>query len=174
MTDQTIHDVTDDDRRIARDWAEFVESSPDTWTGSIRVAALVILNDIPAPAPPTLADMTANERTECRRMQADVKGYEHRAVIIQPYLSNGTARVMWETLRIEAVPWENITPRPDLPRFVWPGDTPAPAPPSTLAEGSKRDNDAALRVLPVHRTEAGHPNCSACDGGGCPDCTDPA
>ena len=30
------------------------------------------------------------------------------------------------------------------------------------------------RVLPVHRTEAGYPNCSTCDGGGCPDCTDPA
>ena len=28
--------------------------------------------------------------------------------------------------------------------------------------------------LPLHRTEAGYPNCSTCDGGGCPDCTDPA
>lgn len=28
--------------------------------------------------------------------------------------------------------------------------------------------------LPPHRTEAGYPNCSTCDGGGCPDCTDPA
>lgn len=26
--------------------------------------------------------------------------------------------------------------------------------------------------LPLHRTEAGYPNCSTCDGGGCPDCTD--
>ena len=31
-----------------------------------------------------------------------------------------------------------------------------------------------LRDLPSHRTEAGYPNCSTCDGGGCPDCTDPA
>ena len=30
------------------------------------------------------------------------------------------------------------------------------------------------RNLPPHRTEAGHPNCATCDGGGCPDCTDPA
>ena len=30
------------------------------------------------------------------------------------------------------------------------------------------------RPLPLHRTEAGYPNCSTCDGGGCPDCTDPA
>jgi hypothetical protein len=28
--------------------------------------------------------------------------------------------------------------------------------------------------LPLHRTEAGYPSCSTCDGGGCPDCTDPA
>lgn len=28
--------------------------------------------------------------------------------------------------------------------------------------------------LPIHRTEAGWPRCSTCDGGGCPDCTDPA
>ena len=28
--------------------------------------------------------------------------------------------------------------------------------------------------LPLHRTEAGYPNCATCDGGGCLDCTDPA
>lgn len=28
--------------------------------------------------------------------------------------------------------------------------------------------------LPLHRTEAGYPRCATCDGGGCPDCTDPA
>lgn len=28
--------------------------------------------------------------------------------------------------------------------------------------------------LPMHRTEAGYPNCATCDGGGCYDCTDPA
>ena len=28
--------------------------------------------------------------------------------------------------------------------------------------------------LPLRRTEAGYPDCSTCDGGGCPDCTDPA
>jgi hypothetical protein len=33
---------------------------------------------------------------------------------------------------------------------------------------------AETRGLPLHRTEAGWPRCSTCDGGGCPDCTDPA
>lgn len=31
-----------------------------------------------------------------------------------------------------------------------------------------------MRPLPIHRTEAGYPSCSTCDGGGCYDCTDPA
>lgn len=31
-----------------------------------------------------------------------------------------------------------------------------------------------LAPLPLHRTEAGYPRCSTCDGGGCRDCTDPA
>ena len=34
--------------------------------------------------------------------------------------------------------------------------------------------DRAAPPLPLHRTEAGYPICSTCDGGGCPDCTDPA
>lgn len=34
--------------------------------------------------------------------------------------------------------------------------------------------EAPIRELPIHRTEAGYPSCSTCDGGGCPDCTDPA
>lgn len=34
--------------------------------------------------------------------------------------------------------------------------------------------DRAPRPLPLHRTEAGYPRCSTCDGGGCLDCTDPA
>lgn len=33
---------------------------------------------------------------------------------------------------------------------------------------------ADLKRLPIHRTEAGYPNCSTCEGGGCHDCTDPA
>ena len=35
-------------------------------------------------------------------------------------------------------------------------------------------SEATFRSLPLHRTEAGYPHCSTCDGGGCPDCTDPA
>lgn len=37
-----------------------------------------------------------------------------------------------------------------------------------------RKEELEPRPLPIHRTEAGYPNCSTCDGGGCYDCTDPA
>lgn len=35
-------------------------------------------------------------------------------------------------------------------------------------------HDGVPRDLPIHRTAAGYPRCATCDGGGCPDCTDPA
>ena len=37
----------------------------------------------------------------------------------------------------------------------------------------KRRRNAA-QSLPLHRIAAGIPDVSTCDGGGCPDCTDPA
>jgi len=37
-----------------------------------------------------------------------------------------------------------------------------------------RPDTDIIRELPLHRTEAGYPRCSTCDGGGCYDCTDPA
>ncbi len=55
MTNPSIPEVTDKQRRLARDWAEFIESSTANWTEHTRAAARVILNDIPAPPPPTAA-----------------------------------------------------------------------------------------------------------------------
>ena len=55
MSAPSIPEVTDKHRRLARDWAEFIESHPHTWTERILSAARVILNDIPAPTPPTTA-----------------------------------------------------------------------------------------------------------------------
>ena len=44
------------------------------------------------------------------------------------------------------------------------------------ADPQKRHaREAAVSAeLPIHRTEAGYPQCATCDGGGCLDCTDPA
>ena len=55
MTTPSNPEVTNEDRRLARDWAEQVEAHPDTWTERLRTAARVILADIPAPTPPTTA-----------------------------------------------------------------------------------------------------------------------
>lgn len=38
----------------------------------------------------------------------------------------------------------------------------------------RADDVRLVQPLPIHRTEAGYPYCSTCEGGGCPDCTDPA
>lgn len=48
--------------------------------------------------------------------------------------------------------------------------------PDRMAAGqvAERAEVRAARPLPLHRTEAGYPRCSTCDGGGCPDCTDPS
>ena len=80
------------------------------------------MTDQMTPALPTLADMTEGERRDCQWMQADVKGYESRVVIVNPYWKDGSARAMWPNARMGAVPWKRITPRPDLPRLEWPGD----------------------------------------------------
>ena len=126
MTDPRTPDVTDEDRRIARDWAESVHSYPDTWTDRLRAAARVILNDVPAPPLPTLADMTPEERAECQGMQADV-GVERRIIVRVMDVEEGAVTLV-ESGDTVVCPHSSVTPRPDLPRFVWPGDTPAPAP----------------------------------------------
>lgn len=126
MTDKnTPAGLTPNEARAVREWAERAHAA-EVQDETVAHAARVLLAVLPKH--PTLADMTAKERANCHRMQADVKGYENRAVIIQPYWRNGSARVMWAASRVEAVSWAHITPRPDLPRLEWPGDTPAPAP----------------------------------------------
>ena len=129
MNDQTARDVTDEDRRFARDWAAHIISAPFT-SLPMEAAARVILNDIPAPAPkrPTLADMNPEERDACRWMQCDVEGEDARAVIINPYWEDGSARALWPGGIVEQFGWWRVTPRPDIPRMTWPGDKkPAPA-----------------------------------------------
>ena len=174
MTNQTIPAVTNHDRRLAREWAEHVESSRATWGDRFRAAARVILNAIPTP--PTLADMTEEERRECQWMQADVRDFDRRMVVAEVRTTT-VGLIEKDGTRWNAA-HEHVTPRPDLPRMEWPdadrggeevtkvdyvsvagGRTaygpwtvarlrkkpaPAPAPPNTLTEGSEWDNVDAL------------------------------
>ena len=105
---------------------------------------------------PTMADMTREERRACKRMQADVKGEDSRVVIVNPYLLNGSARVMCQSTRMRAVPWASIIPRPDLPRLEWPGDQkpepepePAPALPGDWRLADHPDHGCVIVANPT-------------------------
>ena len=117
MTKQNITDVTVAEQRLARQWAKSVEANRDTWNDSIRAAARVILN---AACVPTMADMTEEERHECRWMQCDAGPYGRRGLIIDTgewdvYVADK------ETGAYSNYSPDLVTARPDLPRFEWNG-----------------------------------------------------
>ena len=117
MTEQNIPDVTVAEQRLARRWAKSVEASRGTWNDSIRAAARVILN---AACVPTMADMTEEERHECRWMQCDAGPYGRRGLIIDTgewdvYVADK------ETGAYSNYSPDLVTARPDLPRMDWEG-----------------------------------------------------
>ena len=116
MTDQTVPDVTDDDRRRAREWAEGIEANPKSWSLLTRTAARVVLNAVPAL--PTLADMTPEERDDCQWMQADTAGADDTCVLF--VIGTRSAKGVAKGGRVTTGPHECFTPRPDLPRLEWP------------------------------------------------------
>ena len=148
MTDQTIPDVTDGERRLARKWAEDIKSDMDTWGDSIRAVARVILNAVPAPPRPTLADMTDEERRACRRLQCDVHNAPSGVIA---WLHSDRCVVLYEHSPAAEYALERVTPRPDLPRLEWPGDTPAPVP--ALPDGWRlADHQKHGRVIVTNPT----------------------
>ena len=152
MTDQTIPAVTDDDRRLAREWAGFIESRRETWTERIRAAARVILDAVPAPPPkrPTLADVSGPDREACRWMQADVENRGVRYVIVAPYDEDDYAGLISADGGIAWVPLGYVTPRPDLPRMTWPGDKKAEdVAPVKVGDVIESADDPRISALPV-------------------------
>ena len=129
MTDQTAPDTTNHDRRLAHSWAETVKANPECWGQRQLAAARVILDDLPDPPPPTLADMLPKERAACQWMQADVAECNTRYVIANPDDDGNEAELVSAEGEIAWIFPECVTPRPDLPRLEWPGDKkPDPAP----------------------------------------------
>lgn len=118
MTDQTTPEVTDEDRRIARDWAAHIISAPFTSMPMEAAAARVILHDVPAPPPkrPTLADMTPEEREACVGMWADVSGYSQYRGIIHEITAPRVPVFRPNSGGLDWCDPEEVTPRPDLPR----------------------------------------------------------
>ena len=130
MTDQTPADLADKVRKLAARFRQQMEPHTPAAEYAVWECAAEAVETLLSPPPrPTLADMTEEERAACQWMQADVKGYESRVVIVNPYWEEGSARVMWLHTRMVPVSWKSVTPRPDLPCLEWPGtEKPAPAP----------------------------------------------
>ena len=115
MTKQNIPDVTVAEQRLARQWAKSVEANRDTWNYNIRAAARVILN---AACVPTMADMTEEERHECRWMQCDADPYGRRGLIVK--VKDWSVYVVdKETGVYSNYSPDLVTARPDLHRFEW-------------------------------------------------------
>ena len=129
MTDQTIPDVTDNDRRLAREWAEGIEANPKSWSLLTRTAARVVLDTVPTPPRPTLADMTLGEQDECAGMQADLAQGDRVVILDGTPDRDDSVQVLETNLGVFRPRPADVTPRPDLPRMEWPGtEKPAPAP----------------------------------------------
>lgn len=78
---------------------------------------------------PTMAEMTTDERQACQWMQADITSRSGRYVIA--YVESGSTGQIMLLDSHGGTLWAHgdksrasITPRPDLPRLVWPADTP--------------------------------------------------
>ena len=157
MTDQTTPDVTDDDRKLAREWAESIESTTNSaesttnpWSDRAIAAARVILDAVPAPPRPTLADMTPEERAACQWMQCDVTGFRGRWVLATPYDEDGDAGLISACGEMAWSSPAQITPRPDLPRLEWPDDQKADdVPPVKVGDVIESADDPRLAALPA-------------------------
>ena len=132
MTDQTmpadkVRELVDGMResmRRAENTCRDVEFLDDM---SVYIEDLASL--LPPPPRPTLADMTREERCACRWMQADVENRSVRYVIVVPFDDEAETGLVSADGVIGWAPSDRITPRPDLPRMMWPGNKkPMPAP----------------------------------------------
>ena len=157
MTDQTLEDKVREIASRFRD--QLVPHIPaaeyEVWERATEAVEALLL-----PPRPTLADMTSEERAGCKWMQCDVGGEDARAVIFDPHWEHGSARIMWPDGVFTYPNWERVTPRPDLPRFVWPTDTPAPVAPEgypprdQLTRGAKWADIAKLEEALTQKGEA--------------------
>ena len=142
MTDQIPADKV---RAILDEWERIKEHADwddiDNLVQDVRAL-------LPTPPRPTLADMTADERAACRWMQADTKPWG-RVVIATPFDDESETGLISADGGIAWAPSDRVTPRPDLPRMTWPGDTPTA--PDHLAVGTviESADDPRIAALPV-------------------------
>lgn len=142
----TKHPNTND-MHTARSWAEHIINTPDTSLPMETAAAHALLALLPPR--PTLADMTDAEREACDGMQADLVGGGRVIILYGKVDSDGLVQVLESTLDVFRPRAAQVTPRPDLPRFMWPGDAPAPA----LPDGWRLADHPAYGRVVVTTTE---------------------
>ena len=79
------------------------------------------------PSRPTLADMTLDEQAECTGMQADLVQGDRVVILDGIPEHDDRVQVLESSLDVYRPVSVDVTPRPDLPRLEWPGDTSEPA-----------------------------------------------
>lgn len=147
MTDQTIPaDKVRRARQWARDTLDDVENGANV-SAYARDAARTLIAMMPRP---TLADMTYEERRECRWMQADVIGFRGKYVLVSPSDWDGDAVLLDREGDVYYEHHARVTPRPDLPRMEWPGNKKAEdVPPVKVGDVIESADDPRLAALPV-------------------------
>ena len=155
MTDQTI--PADDVREIIGKMR--YHANHDNVRGTeeeyVRFFASQLEALLPTPTPPTLADMTKEERRDCEWMQCDVAGLGGAWLIIDPFDDEDHVHVIGRKGDSRILPAHFVTPRPDLPGMEWTGDkSPVPAPnlPDGWRVADHKDNG---RVIVTNPTPSG-------------------
>lgn len=145
MTDKNTPEPTDAERRLAREFAKSVEANRGNWNDTIRAAARVILDAVSVP---TMADMTEEERHECRWMQCDAGPYGRRGLIVKvKYWS--VYVVDKETGTYSDYTPDLVTALPDLPRMEWNGTEKDVAPAPRVGSLIESAADPRVAALPV-------------------------
>lgn len=147
----TKHPNTND-MTTARAWAEHIVNTPETSLPMETAAAHALMALLPPR--PTLADMTDAEREACGGMQADLAQGDRVIILDGTADRDGLVQVLETTLDVYRPRPAQVTPRPDLPRFVWPGGTPeTPAPAPTMPGGWRlADHPEHGRVVVTNST----------------------
>ena len=119
MTNQNFTaDVTPEDMEHAR---SYVQDFLDATCAPDRTLAVArVLQALLPPPPPTLADMTDEERGACQWMQCEVTNSRGKWILATPSDEDGDAGLVSSYGDICWLLPGRVTPRPDLPRMEWP------------------------------------------------------
>lgn len=101
---------------LAKRWAEWAKNQE---LGEDVRAAVEIIQELPKPIPPTLADLSAERRSKCQWMQAKVFGSDSTSGIILS-LGDSASTILFTDGVVGVVEDTEVTPIPEAPLFEWP------------------------------------------------------